>query len=674
MSHAWEARVARGFSWLAACALAVAGLFPGNNPDTFGHLAQGRQIVELGYVPQFDTWSLLPGAPRPWHNYEWLSDLLFYGLYAWLGYDGVLLFKCGLLLVTGLALLSFARKLGGERAVVLGALVLIASIPAVRMRLSDRPHVLGLCLAAFYLVLLSGLLTRTVQVPKQKTWPIVALLFVLHVFWVNVHGSHLLGLAIILAFLVSAKAPSRKVLWSVLGLSGLASCISPYGPYIVTDALAHVLDPRYRALVSEWSAWSTDDPPWLQLGPALHGALCVVVGPRLAREGGPARASLLVGLMLGIASFRSIRFVAEFMLLTTPLLAAGYAMLLKDVSFRRFMAPACAVLVGFAWIVPYAARGLPPFHDVGHGISYRERPHGPGSMLREARIAPRVLATMENSWYLMWEAPRARFYIDGRVPFYGPEHVQHASRAFADPRVLEEVLRESDINAVLLKHTLQQEHAMLDAFRKRPRWSLVLVDDGFALFVREDLRAASRFTALKTLVPGFEMDWILELRPALRPMVEQELSQLARFPTSLGYRSWIAALFELAPLKRGGAQGGFRWPVDAADFQAYTRAKDLLRVAAETADTPLVLSMLALTQVSLCELEEASRALDRLELHDDLNREGVLLRHEIALRRGEKDDVDAFLRAATALPGGQDDAWLRELSRGLTNPPACAAP
>lgn len=655
--------------------MALAGLFPGNNPDTFGHLAQGRQIVELGHVPQFDTWSLLPGPPQPWHNYEWLSDLAFYGLYAWFGYDGLLLFKCGLLLVTALSLLAFARMLGGERAVVLAALVLVGAIPAVRMRLSDRPHVLGLCFAAFYLVLLSGLMQRTSQAPRAKTWPALLLFFILHVVWVNAHGSHLLGLAIIAACLVVAEAQSRKALWRVLGLAGLASCISPYGPYIVTDALAHVLDPRYRALVSEWASWSTDDPPWLQLGPALHGALCVVVAPRLLREGSRgARTSLLIGAMLAVASFRSIRFVAEFMLLTTPVLAAGYALLLKDVSVRKFMPSAAAALMALTLLVPYAARGLPPFFDLGHGISYRERPHGPGTLLREARVTPRVFATMENSWYLMWEAPQARFYIDGRVPFYGPEHVQRAALAFSDPQVFDEILRESDVNVVLLKHTLQAEHALLDALRRRPHWSLSLVDDNFALFVREDLRAASGFPVLEWLQPGFEMEWILHLRAALRPQVKQELSALSRFPTSEGYRAWVSALFELVPFAYGGDQVGFRWPAEPEEFRAYTRARDLLGVATRTADAPLVLSMLASTQVRLCALDEAAGTLDRLERFGEPTREGVLLRQEVALRRGQKSEVEAFLLAARALPESPVTAWLRQLARGLAEPPVCPVP
>ena len=76
-------RRALWFSSLAAgAALAVAGLYPVDNPDTYGHLAAGRQIAEPGRVPTLDTFSFFTREPRPFFNYEWLSDLAFYAIYA----------------------------------------------------------------------------------------------------------------------------------------------------------------------------------------------------------------------------------------------------------------------------------------------------------------------------------------------------------------------------------------------------------------------------------------------------------------------------------------------------------------------------------------------------------------------------------------------------------------
>jgi len=209
----------KGDSWLArgavvaavgaAGALALAGLYRGNNPDTFGHLAQGRQIAALGHVPALDTWSLLPGPPRPWHNYEWLSDLATWSLYDGFGYPAVTIAKCLLLAIAALCLSRTAQLWGGARAAVLGSLAAVSTIPAIRVRLSDRPHVLGIALAASYLLLLTLLselgaraeaprgssdgTTRAWQLPaRRRAALLVSALFALHVLWINTHGGHLL--------------------------------------------------------------------------------------------------------------------------------------------------------------------------------------------------------------------------------------------------------------------------------------------------------------------------------------------------------------------------------------------------------------------------------------------------------------------------------------------------
>src|SRR5688572_19146072 len=199
-----QMRYAQLARWAALAALVLAGLYPGDNPDTFGHLAQGRQIAELGRVPVLDTWSLLTPA-RPWHNYEWLSDLVFYGLYHVFGYDGLIGAKCVLLGATSWLLLRLAARWGGARAEICAALVQIAGIPAVRFRLSDRPHVFGLCLAAAYLLCLAGLAELDARAPATRRR--LALLFGLHVLWVNLHGSHLLGLGETVLFLLLVRPP-----------------------------------------------------------------------------------------------------------------------------------------------------------------------------------------------------------------------------------------------------------------------------------------------------------------------------------------------------------------------------------------------------------------------------------------------------------------------------------
>ena len=113
-------------------ALCVAGLYPIDNPDTFGHLAAGREIVQLGHVPLFDSVSYFRAEPAPWVNYEWLSDQLFFRVYRAGGYPALTLLKLGLLAVLGGLLVAIAHARAGAIGATLCSLIVICDLPGLR--------------------------------------------------------------------------------------------------------------------------------------------------------------------------------------------------------------------------------------------------------------------------------------------------------------------------------------------------------------------------------------------------------------------------------------------------------------------------------------------------------------------------------------------------------------
>lgn len=659
----------------AAGALALAGLYRGNNPDTFGHLAQGRQIAALGHVPALDTWSLLPGPLRPWHNYEWLSDLGTWFSFHALGYPAVTLFKCALLAMAALGLVATARRAGGASAASLTCLTLISTIPAIRARLSDRPHVLGIALAAAYVLLLTLLSEQTSDRARRKRGILlVAALFGLHVLWINAHGSHLLGFSMTLCFVVLSTPAARRWFACALGAQLVASCCSPYGPAIVLDAIEHVVDARYRGLVSEWQPWQEHDPVWLQLGPALHGTLLTLSAPYLVRSAPRLRAMLPVALVLAAACFRSIRFLAEFMLLTSPLIGVGGAAFFAQRAPRveRYLIPVCAVLL--AVLVPLGAAQLPPRLGVSLGLSYDGTPRAAGSLLARHGVAPRVFASMQDSWFTMFAAPRSRFAIDGRVPFYGPDYVQRMQTAFADRDAFRELTRALGVDVVIASHTVIGEQQVRGYVARDPAWSLVMIEDLHATYVRTgalDAAGTEGFPRLQQLQPDYDMGWILSAATERNDALVEELARLRHEPGTSGYLGWVDGILALAPLRRGGASDGFRWPRDEHDWDLYRRARpSIAEAAVHVADVPVVMALHAALSAVFCDFATATRAAERA-LGDQPSREPLLAAQEIKLRQGNTDEVRQVVTAARALPEGLRDPWLAELASGLTRAPAC---
>ncbi len=659
---------------VAGAALCVAGLYPVSNPDTFGHLAQGRQIALLGHVPLRDSFSFWRAQPALWRNYEWLSDLLSYRLYAWSGVDALLGCKCVLLTAAGALLVGFAHLRGGARAALLCALMLVTAIPAARFRFSERPEMVALPLVAFYWIGLSYLMRAWGAGRRGVDTAFVLGLGLAHALWVNLHGSHLLGLAVTSIHFGCAwwLGVARRELTVLLLLQLLASCVSPYGPAILTDAIAHLTQPEYRVLVSEWSAWEPSDPLWFLLAPLLQSALLLVCAPWLWRSGGAGRALLLCNVLLAVACFRSIRFVAEYVLLGAPAVAVGLANLLREAPWRKLAGAVAGTTAVAAVVVTWSFTRLPPYVGIGHGPDLHALPAGSAAWLAQSFPRPRVLATVEDSWFLMFELPGAHFLQDGRAPFYGPEHMWRVRAAFSDEAALRSLLEDYKVDTVIVRHTFKPHRLLLAHLRARSDWTLASIEDCDAVFVRSSvvLRDGQPPTPL-ALIPEYEPGGLLAANETQAASLLAELGRLPTHDNTLGYRSWVRALLSLRAQLRAGPGDGLRAPANAAEVTRLRLALARLRRAAFGAQgVPVVHAYHALVATQLCALAEAETAFAHARAEGD-SRETLLGAQELALRRGDAASVRAFLAQASALPGAAQDPWLAALREAAASPPRC---
>jgi hypothetical protein len=665
-------RIASGF---AALGLALAGLMPVSNYDTFGHLAAGRQIAQLGVVPRLDTFSFFRDTPQPWTNYEWLSDLVFWGAYAAGGFDALLALKLVALALAAALLVRLAWQSSGDASASACAALLVAAIPAIRFRLSERPHVLGILLASIYLLGLSRVASASAdRRPRLRAWGWVAGLAGAHLIWVNLHGSNLLGLAmtaIALALSIRAPAAARR-LAVLLALQLLASCVSPYGPAILIDSVRHVLDPQFRALVLEWAPWDERCPLWWLLAPVVQTVLLAAVAVPLIRRGRRGAALLAVALLLAVMAFRSIRFMAEFMILSAPVVAIGLASLprvralpWKPATAAVFAAASTFAVLGSAFLV-HPTRP-------GHGLSTTLVPAVSAEVLAAEAPGARILASVEDSWFLMFALPRARFLVDGRVPFYGAAHVRRIAEALGDPALLRRLIDEFGVDAVVVRHVDASHQAFLNTMRELPGWRLVLVEDRYATYLRElpERRGLLARRALTALEPSYEPGFVLG-EAADTVAVRRELGLIPRRPNTTAYRAWVQGLLALRPLAVAGGRGGLRPAATAAERHALAAARrDLDLAGRRLPDVPTIAVHQAMAAVAACDLEAAGAILDRVESSDGGFRETLLVRQEIALRQGRVDEVRDFVERARRLAGAGVDPWVEALATELGRPRPC---
>ncbi|MEM8607706.1 MAG: hypothetical protein AAGF92_11400 [Myxococcota bacterium] len=640
-------------------AMAALAAFPLYNIDAYGHLAQGREIAARGRVPNVDSFSFWKPIGQPWHNYEWGYDLLTWALYDWGGPNMLIGLKCLVVGATAYALVRLAVRLAPASpaaAPMTGALLLVMA-PFARIRFTVRPQIFGFLFPA---LLLLGVheLYRTDASNRRKTWVLVGL-SVMQVAWVNLHGSHLLGIlmgGLFLAF--SVRTPAFKTMLALVALQVAATACSPFGAAIVTDAISHVFSPAYREVVIEWGPWTETQPLYLLLAPAAMTLLTLLALGPVTRSSRFGLAYGVFCVVLSLMAFRSIRFVAHELLLPAPFIGAGLAA-------RVWLRDRQNLVLGFmgaslVWALISAPR-IEPFVPFGFGEPRLGHAWAVAEVLEDHVDSPRVVAPMHESWPLMFAVPDAKFLIDGRVPFYGPEWIQRVTDAFSNPAALQRLLDEYDANAVVLEHVSPRQLRALGHLSRSPDWVLAQVQDRQSLFVRAD--AASSFEPLQIIGPGYTPGRLLDTDVRLED-IDRELDWVGTHQNSRAIQSWVRGLRELRPLVRGGGRAGIRRYETEAEQSAARRSFEELAAASETYPGFTTIEVYrGLAALAACDLDQARTSLARAAYSGE-TRETALASFELVLRSSDESKRKEALAAIDGLlerDDAQGDPWLRAI-------------
>ncbi|HPQ81033.1 MAG TPA: hypothetical protein PLZ86_04850, partial [bacterium] len=159
--------------------------------DLFWQMKAGELLWETGSIPRFDIFSYTaPG--NPWLDHEWLSGLLFFRVWRAGGFEALSLMSLALGLGIVCAVFSTARRLSGSRPVAILLALLVCAACAQRFQ-QFRPDLFGFL---FFAVLLRILSSEGLSFKKR-----LFLLVALHVGWVNLHASAIIGPPLVFIFL-----------------------------------------------------------------------------------------------------------------------------------------------------------------------------------------------------------------------------------------------------------------------------------------------------------------------------------------------------------------------------------------------------------------------------------------------------------------------------------------
>lgn len=497
-----EDHVPEGWKWsrrLVGCVLVLGLVFawfclkPLWHTDLWGHLNYGRWIVAARALPA--TEPTLPLARgMPFIDTSWLSQVLGYLTMHGLGVAGIQ--GLSALVIVAMSALLLHRSWQRTRSLWFGFLGLAAFLWFDWATLAIvRPQLLGLlCFCVLFHRLTS---------PRATTadwWLVPAL----HLVWANLHGSFVLGLALLGAFvlgraidlvrrtgtlrsLVHDQRLKRWLIW--LELSAAAALVNPYGVGLYLEVWRFGANPNLASL-TEWQVLETR---------ATHGLIFAasVIALAILYRFTPRRVAAwevltLVGLAL--ASLWSARFLSWWGPVAAVLMIThAHASLRRWFPWRSEAAPSprsgkwTVVTLGLIWIFfGYSPLGMRIIHKKDPPLEKavsNYTPLGAVKYLREAPPEGQVFNVYEWGDVLQWAGPPGmQVFVNSHAHLVPREVWLHYLQVVDQAAGWEEVLDRYGVNTVVADH--QYRAALIRRLKESAAWKVGYEDNLSVVFVR----------------------------------------------------------------------------------------------------------------------------------------------------------------------------------------------
>ena len=393
---------------ILVCALAIALCRTTADPDLWGHVRFGQDMVAARAVRVPDAYSFT--SDRPWMNHEWAAEILMALSFGALGPAGLNLLR--------IAVVAVVLALVWRRLVAVGAggmavpLLAVAAIGIFLRVYPVRPQLFSvLCFA----VLLS-LLTRADDAASARPLMVVPFLMAA---WANFHGGWIVGLGTLVVWSVGTLASRRS-----LGRAGLAAAACAATACLATVAnpygiglwrfLGETVRPG-RAAIGDWQ-------PMLALPVGFWSSWMLPFGVAVlafARARGRLNLSYaLIVILLGAGSVQVSRLDAFFalavvFLLTPMLVTAPVAALPRNATERPRKSPLLAGLAAACAVATMVvvARRLPAIEV---NASFMPEPEVV-AYVRASHLSGRMLTWFDWGEYAIWHfGPGVKVSMDGR--------------------------------------------------------------------------------------------------------------------------------------------------------------------------------------------------------------------------------------------------------------------
>lgn len=398
------------------------------DPDMGWHLQNGHYLLTNQLqVPKTDIYSYTM-ADYPLIMHEWVSDIIMYGIYRYLGFWGLSLIFA-VLATAAFFIVAKSIKAKIEYQVIAALIGALASYTIVGI----RPQVITL----LFLGILLFILYRFKENPNSNT---IYWLLPLFLLWVNMHGGFVIGLFTLVLYLVAEflqiffhkiyqgikthqyyikiSLPKHwfKLFYLTL-LSGIATLVNPYFWRVYVEIYSTLRDPLLKSSIAEWF------PVTLKSSQSyfflLYVVLIFILGLLFYKR--LKFTSVFMFLVFGYIGITSWRNMPLFIIFSIPL----WVFFVKGLVGETLSKLVSSKLILTLLILAVAINGYQQVKGVIKSNSsevamakYSEYRYPYDAVLYLKAHPPKGNMFNYYNWggYLIWQLPAYKVFIDGRMP------------------------------------------------------------------------------------------------------------------------------------------------------------------------------------------------------------------------------------------------------------------
>ncbi len=501
------------------------------------HLTGGEWIAQHRQVPQVDTYTY-SAQGNPYIDSHWLYQLALYGLYQAGGYDALTLAHVVLLFCGFLLLALRCRKPRAPDWLNPALLTLAAFI--MERRFVERPEIVSW--------LFLGATLWVLETYSSKRKPILWLLPLLQLVWVDIEGLFVLGWIAMGAYWLGSWREEKKPDPRLTIFSGLAIAADFLNPYFIRGVaypfsfISKMQGDIYNQTVTELrslpdflspSVLSGDSKSFAYFYCLYLVAYLLVTALTLKRR---KWTELLVAVAFGYLSIKAVRNIPLGLIATLPSATAGLSDLIEkikggwtgpamgaDRAWRGWLQYGLPVLFALgltAWgarvaTSAYYLADLRP-ERFGLGLDPDMLPMEAAQYMARERLDGKILNSPNFGGWLEWGGSPP-LYMDGRWEVMGDDlYRRYLDMTFTQGRSwggLSAELIRTEADIVIFEPRVEGSWA--EQLSSLSDWRLVYLDGCSALYLKKGYRDD---------IPDFSWDGMVTSL-GLRPLAEGDLEE-----------------------------------------------------------------------------------------------------------------------------------------------------